>query len=232
MSELRLSGCTPEPLMNYLKTLGAFRLVAEQPDSDACLSWKNGAATLHSRLDREALVAFFLNEFRPTPILAPWNGGSGFYGGGSAPVEAIEQSTTPRLNLYRDTIKLVRGIVPKQKPKDDDKQSLLAKSRAQLADEVVAWLDTCFVLGEDNVRFFPLLGTGGNDGRLDFTNNFMQRVAEVISFDDGGAAPKNSRGLVFRHELQFIRMLLLPRERAERAIDADVQIVFLAARNL
>lgn len=29
---LSLAGCTPEPLGNYLKALGVFRLVAEQAD--------------------------------------------------------------------------------------------------------------------------------------------------------------------------------------------------------
>ena len=29
---LFLSGCTPEPLMGYLKALGVFRLVSEQAD--------------------------------------------------------------------------------------------------------------------------------------------------------------------------------------------------------
>jgi CRISPR-associated protein Csx17 len=45
---------------------------------------------------------------------------------------------------------------------------------------VVPWLDVCFVLSERGPTFFPLLGTGGNDGRLDFTNNFMQRLTDVL----------------------------------------------------
>ena len=47
---------------------------------------------------------------------------------------------------------------------------------------MVPWLDVCYVLGEKGPSFFPLLGTGGNDGRLDFTNNFMQRLADVLPF--------------------------------------------------
>ncbi|MBI1313654.1 type I-U CRISPR-associated protein Csx17 [bacterium] len=191
--QLPLAGCTPEPLMNYLKTLGAFRLVAEQADPSAQLFWQNGSALLNCQLNRDTLIKFFLNDYCPTPIIAPWNGGSGFYDGGTAPVEAIAASNVERLRLFRDTIQRVRSFVPKQKPKDNDKQSLLVQSRACLADEVVNWLDVCFVLGEDSVRFFPLLGTGGNDGRLDFTNNFMQRVAEVIAFDSGSAPPSDSR---------------------------------------
>ena len=41
---LYLTGCTPEPLMNYLKTLGVFRLVAEQADP-ATFDWRKTSAT-------------------------------------------------------------------------------------------------------------------------------------------------------------------------------------------
>ena len=196
MNDLLLPGCTPEPLMNYLKALGVFRLVAEQVDPDASLAWINGTACLRTKLDRSTLIEFLLKQYRPTPILAPWNGGSGFYGGGSAPVELISASTTPRLQLYRDTIQLVKSFIPQQKPKDDDKQRLLALTRAKLADEVVMWLDVCFVLGEDSARFFPLLGTGGNDLRLEFTNNFMQRIEDVLDFTDANSERPASRDLL------------------------------------
>ncbi|GBE41971.1 MAG TPA: type I-U CRISPR-associated protein Csx17 [Rhizobiales bacterium] len=43
------------------------------------------------------------------------------------------------------------------------------------------WMDAAMVLGDDGTPQFPaLLGTGGNDGRLDFTNNFMQRLGDVF----------------------------------------------------
>lgn len=39
---LKLRGCTPEPLGNYLKGLGVFRLIAEQADPQARAWWKDG----------------------------------------------------------------------------------------------------------------------------------------------------------------------------------------------
>jgi CRISPR-associated protein Csx17 len=196
MVDLPLPGCTPDPLMNYLKALGVFRLVAEQADPNARVSWRGGIAHLHSALDRDALVTFFSERYRPTPIVAPWNGGSGFYGGGSEPLSTIADSDSPRLELYRTTIECIRTFVPKAKPKDEEKDSLLACCRRELADDIVPWLDVCFVLGEDGPRFFPLLGTGGNDGRLDFTNNFMQRVADVIPFAADAKATVGSKSLL------------------------------------
>lgn len=180
MPEIKLSGCTPEPLLSYLKALGVFRLVAEQADQNARLSWSGGIANLQSHFDRAGLSEFFLKDYRPTPILAPWNGGSGFYGGGAEPLDAITRSTTKRLKQYRETIAHIRAFLPKGKPKDEQKQAVLVRCRSELADDIVPWLDVCFVLGEEGPTFFPLLGTGGNDGRLEFTNNFMQRLADVI----------------------------------------------------
>ncbi|MFO1005560.1 MAG: type I-U CRISPR-associated protein Csx17 [Planctomycetaceae bacterium] len=188
MFEIKLTGCTPEPLMSYLKALGVFRLVAEQADPHARLSWHGGVATLHTTLDKESIQRFFLDEYRPTPIVAPWNGGSGFHGGGSEPLDAIQASNADRLELYRNTIRTIRSI-PLQSL---EKEQILATCRNELPDDVVNWLDCCFALGLERVSYFPLLGTGGNDGRLEFTNNFMQRVADVVSFNVDKEPPKNS----------------------------------------
>jgi CRISPR-associated protein Csx17 len=178
--DVPLPGCTPEPLLSYLKALGVLRLVSEQKDPHASGRWEQGQFVLSSTLDRSALEVFFRDEYLPTPIVAPWNGGSGFYGGGAEPLDQIAKSTSPRLALYRDVIARIRELIPEKKPTDQQKDALLARCRAVLPDPVVPWLDTCFVLGASGTSYFPLLGTGGNDGRLDFTNNFMQRLAEVL----------------------------------------------------
>jgi CRISPR-associated protein Csx17 len=59
MPELYLSGCTPEPLMSYLKALGILRLVAEQADSEAQGAWRGGVFVLASTFDEAALLKFF-----------------------------------------------------------------------------------------------------------------------------------------------------------------------------
>ena len=141
----------------------------------------------------DGLETFLLEGYRPTPIIAPWNGGSGFYGGGAEPLDSIARSTAERLLPYRETIARIRGFVPKGKPKDEEKSALLMRCRSELADEIVPWLDVCYVLGEGSPSFFPLLGTGGNDGRLEFTNNFMQRLADVIPFAQNGVPATQSK---------------------------------------
>ena len=54
------------------------------------------------------------------------------------------------------------------------------------------WMDAAMVLGDDGVPKYPaLLGTGGNDGRLDFTNNFMKRLGDVFDPDDDDGNPRH-----------------------------------------
>ena len=74
-----LTGCSPTPLANYLKALGILRLVAEQSDASARGWWQDEHFCLLTRLSREELESFFLTEYQPTPMLSPWNGGSGFF---------------------------------------------------------------------------------------------------------------------------------------------------------
>ncbi len=78
MPQVTLSGCTPEPLANYLKALAVLRLVAEQPDVSAKGWWKDGLFHLDSCFDEEGLTTFFLERYRPSPIVGPWGHAQGF----------------------------------------------------------------------------------------------------------------------------------------------------------
>lgn len=58
-----------------------------------------------------------------------------------------------------------------------------------------AWMDAALVWLEEGRPAWPsLLGTGGNDGRLDFTNNAMQRLGELfdLASPDGHSAVASS----------------------------------------
>lgn len=79
--EIPLNGCAPSPLAHYLKALGILRLVAEQKDEDAAGRWEGERFVLRSALDQAALERFFLEEYRPTPAVTPWNGRGGFLEG-------------------------------------------------------------------------------------------------------------------------------------------------------
>ena len=189
--ELELKGCAPEPLMAYLKALGIFRLVAEQKDKDARAWWRNDSFFLSSTLDYDALSGFFLNEYRPTPIVSPWNGGSGFYMDGSTAakraVDAIWESDSSRLEEFRQAIESSRQILDNmgivKKPTEGEKRNLLAMCRSLMPDAAMPWLDAVQVLTTEgsNPSLQPLLGSGGNDGNLDFSSNFMKNLYPVLT---------------------------------------------------
>ena len=68
---------------------------------------------------------------------------------------------------------------------------------ASLDDDALAWLDAVVVLTDEGLRFPPLLGTGGNDGRLDFTNNQMQRLASTLLGAGASGAAARARAALF-----------------------------------
>lgn len=156
--DVKLTGCRPEPLASYLKALGVLRLVAEQKDHNAAGYWRGDHFVLRSSLSADALVAFFENEWRPTPIVAPWNGGSGFTGvedseededsndddesgaqdfDADSPIAWARQCTDERLTTVRA---VVEGIYawPDLPPTDLVLSVALAEARERLADEVFA----------------------------------------------------------------------------------------------
>ncbi len=184
---VELRGCTPEPLMNYLKALGVLRLVSEDRehgDPNARGWWKNDVFVFSSRFDQAGLEDFFLNRYQPTPILAPWAGGSGFFSGDNTKfADALVAAPSARCSGYKSAIETVRAILVEEgvedKPTDETKSHLLRRYRASLPDQVVQWMDSALILQQDGQSFAPILGTGGNDGRLDFTQNFMGRLSAL-----------------------------------------------------
>lgn len=297
MSVVHLTGCTPAPLASYLKGLALLRLVAEQKDAGARGWWADDVFHLDSTCDRTALLDFFLTEYRPTPIVAPWNGGSGFAEGDrTEALDAIRMSKEPRFEDYCRTIeavlswpqlppsgltigelvKRVEAVASQKKGKARDdvlsvvsatlspaeqalgcspltmrieelehkigalkesmkvakkagtsleplraraaavrnlagaakkvrtilkkehrqagKEDLINACRDRLGGRAVEWLDAALVIGGDNeVRYPPLLGVGGVEGRLEYTNTFMSRLVDVLL---GGEASAHAEALL------------------------------------
>lgn len=190
-----LLGCTPTPLASYLKSLAVLRLIAEAGtagggDSGATGFWRDDMFVLRTRLTKNELCAFFLDQYRPTPLVAPWNGGSGFYAKDNINgIKALEASTSERFNEYREAIKISRSVVTRfaltESPKLEVKANFLKALRNIANDSLLRWMDAAIILSDGDPRYPPLLGTGGNDGRLDFTNNFMQRLADIFDVASG-----------------------------------------------
>lgn len=195
MNEVKLTGCCPTPLASYLKSLGIFRILAEQIDPDIKGYWQSDTFILLSRLTNQEVVIFFLDSYQPSSIIAPWNGGSGFFpNDNKTGIDALSASDAERFRKLRLAIETARCVLGAasitEKPDSEQKLGLLQRLRCELDDHALLWLDAAVLLTEENPRYPPLLGTGGNDGRLDFTNNYMQRLVELFEAASGKAAPE------------------------------------------
>lgn len=199
-NEIVLNGCSPTPLGKYLAALGVHRVVGEQADPHARMFWQNDHAILKTSISKDELVEFILERYRPTPIIAPWNSGSGFYKSvDQTAIRSIYQTTAPRLENYGNAViegqKIIK-VLGWIKPVTKAKSLMLNICRSSMSDEVVNWLDAAFVLTVNGLKSPPLLGSGGNDGRQDFTYNFMQRICDVMDPVTGIQTPNSKDWLV------------------------------------
>ncbi len=285
-----LQGCRTRPLAGYLKALGILRLLSEQKDPSAKGWWEKDCFVIRTALDHKALTDFFCTEYRPTSLVSPWGGSSGFYlGDNTTAIDAIEATDDPRFSEYAAIIGTVKSwpdipifktvgevkkllgrmmegagsqkrketfqkllkdiekntplIRPDQKEnppakgqlplfapggaespspdalllsdievragekgdpdakawsrwwkiirkaitqcnkivRDERKMSILSICRTRLPESAAKWLDAVYVLQkEGEAAFNPVMGTGGNEGRLELSNNFMQRLVALF----------------------------------------------------
>jgi len=190
MNEIVLDGCGPVPLAHYLKALGILRLVAEQRDASARGCWRRDRFVLHTELDECQIERFFLEEYCPTPIVGPWGARSGFYPDSSErtarqALEEIEREPNQRLSAFNGALAAVRAILSELgiEGKDEGKarkREVMEACRARLPDDALSWLDACFALLEEDERYPPLLGTGGNEGSGSYMSGFAQLVSACL----------------------------------------------------
>ncbi len=258
-------------MASYLKAVGLLRLLSEQKDPDAKGWWENEKFVVQTSLDREELMGFFCKEYVPTPVIAPWNGGSGFYlGDNQEGMNAILESSDGRFNNYKEVISQVQswpeipsfqtvediyGLLKTTmasmgtgKKRDDlgkmlnsiegdapplellngrsvleipleeveeaskandapdkskwqkwwkslkkartncntikraeNKTAIIPLCRARLPESCLPWIDAVCAIGDhEGFSYNPVLGSGGNEGRLDFSNTFMKRVSDLF----------------------------------------------------
>ncbi len=207
--QLTLPGCAPTPLASYLKALGVLRLISspanhvsgDAADPNARGWWEDECFHLRTTLHRDALLHFFLHEYAPSPIIAPWNGGSGFYpkdnkdGFKALAQGEIADRFTHIASVMRDSARIVERFNLNESPKGATKVEFVASLRSEISDGALSWLDAVLALSGDGLAYPELLGTGGNDGRLDFTNNYARRLVSrqkpVGLFDAYSGQPRD-----------------------------------------
>lgn len=198
MPELVLKGCRSRPLAGYLKALGIFSVLSRQKDALALGQWQDAGFVLNSCLDQAALEDFFLTEYAPTPLVTPWNKGGGFYREDNAkttPLDRIRACKEERFALYGQVIESIFAWPEFSDTSDSgaarltrlrewcekNKPDIQMRCRNTLPESCVDWLDAAFILRDgENAAYPPLLGTGGNDGNLEFALTFMNCLVELF----------------------------------------------------
>lgn len=228
----RLAGCTPTPLAGYLKALGVLRLLSTPQNSVTGAAadptargfWKDEAFHLETRLDRHALTRFFLEDYAPSPIVAPWNAGSGFYfqerksnerdaatgkkiktgirdqqTQATRRVSTLSATETLRLGrlarAMRDVRALLDDLGSDQAPSETAKVELMERLRTMPDDSIADWLDAAVALTGDEFDPAALLGSGGNDGNLEFSGAFHRALLALVDPANGQVASGQHTGL-------------------------------------
>jgi CRISPR-associated protein Csx17 len=192
-----LTGLRPEPLASYLAGLGLIRVLAGQADQDAAAAWTEDGLVITTTV--ADVAAWLADQYQPTPVLSPWNNGSGFGLKDKEPkrtLDAIRVHPSPRLDALRQAIPVAQQVAARARragwitdgAKPGDKGRAVQEFRNRCADQVLPWIDAAVVLAGNDEFYPPLLGTGGNDGRLDFSTNFHQRLLDVLDMTDKGRA--------------------------------------------
>jgi CRISPR-associated protein Csx17 len=73
------------------------------------------------------------------------------------------------------------------------KNALLRSLRNELDDSALPWIDACFALFGDDRSPGPLLGSGGNEGSMDFSINHVGYLLELIDETTDEPSPISAR---------------------------------------
>lgn len=187
-----LGGLQPQPLATYLAALGALRICAQQYDPAIVAAFGQGGFRLYG-IDEQELTALLLDRWMPSPVLTPWNNASGFYDSSTkgrlaaAAMNALLASNTPRFSSLIDAIQQVRRLLIKARyeaaPKEEEKAEFIESLRGVLGDDAIPWLDAVAVVDGGDARMMPLLGSGGNEGVLDYSGLFLRSLVDVLLGD-------------------------------------------------
>ncbi len=212
MEDLQLLGCFSRSLLDYLKSIGLFKIISEQLNQGTRSYWEDDTFHIVTDLDKEGIIDFLISDYVPTPVLVPWSG-SDFFETKKTRMKDIKSYSEPptksdlikaylstdsaRIDEYRRAILTALDIIDEMDIVKEDidaktkkgkalKIQFIKRLRSSLPESMVDFLDVATETSVDNVYYNTLLGSGGgNDGNLNFGSNFMQCVWLCLpDFDD------------------------------------------------
>ncbi len=100
-----------------------------------------------------------------------------------------------QLNQIRTEVKALEAAKKKKQPYEEErlklakeqektlKNQLVTALRGELDDQFLPWFDVCLVLAGTEVSAAPLLGSGGNEGSMDYSINHLKLLTDLIDPD-------------------------------------------------
>src|SRR5580692_5833327 len=107
-----LAGLRPEPLAGYLAGLGPIRVLGEQADPGTMAAWTPDGLAVTTEVPD--IARWLAQEYVPTPVVSPWNGGSGFGAKDVEPLRRLDilrSHPSPRLENLRAAIEVAERVV-------------------------------------------------------------------------------------------------------------------------
>lgn len=189
-----LSGLRADTLLTYLASLGLVQVIARE-DREARAWWAGDH--LHVETTVTDVVDLLVDRYEPSPVFSPWNGGSGFGEKDTnqrAAIAKIVETGHPRVAAFAAGYEAVNLVLGRRdsSPEPWTKERLVVELRNRVPLAALRWMDAAVVVGGDKLFFPSVYGTGGNDGRLEFSSNFHQRLVDVLP--QTGAKPDLTRG--------------------------------------
>ncbi|MDO5628580.1 MAG: type I-U CRISPR-associated protein Csx17 [Mobilicoccus sp.] len=182
MSAQFFPGLRADTLLTYLAALGLVRVISRE-DPEARAWWAGD----YLRVDTTVtdVVDLLVERYEPSPVFSPWNGGSGFGekdGNQRAVIETIVAAAHPRIGAFAAGYAAVERVLERRRAATPawSKERLVIELRNRVPVAALAWMDAAVVVGGDRLFFPSVYGTGGNDGRLEFSANYHQRLVDVI----------------------------------------------------
>jgi len=219
------NGCAPQPLANYLKALGLLRLVAEQKDPHARGWWEGERFRLATTLDREGLRRFLLEEYRPTPLIAPWNKGSGFYKADDPALTPIADSTAPRLEPFAKAIAVARSMLGRIAAADGLIRAIKARTKTNKSfqsEEQRSRLERSVLFQRLQAEITTEGERSLTSGDEDTTQATATALRELKAIVESSLAPPNAKQAKALKETDGYKRLLAAADRDFKALKADL----------
>lgn len=203
--EILLPGLREDIPARVLAGRGVVALIRAQLGVEVQPRYERGILVLRGPLGVTELERFLLQRYAPSAIVSPWLKGSGFFGReGSALLERCEAAPAGRFEELRRAIREARRMLDEHRllapPEGEAKLRFLDALEARWSGR--RWMAAAFDGAGSRRRANPQVGTGGNDGRLDYSQAFLRRLDALFELEGSAGLPvpralRRLRGFLF-----------------------------------